>query len=154
VSTATAWRYVNETVALLSARAPKLRAAKKNKLAFVVIDETLIPIDRVAADRPFYSGKHKRYGMNLQVISSPEGTILWVSGALCGSTHDLTAARTWGIIRELDASELIVLADKGYLGAGEPLITPYRGSNKPASQRTPIGPTPSTAPPQNAPTPS
>jgi Helix-turn-helix of DDE superfamily endonuclease len=50
VSTATAWRYVNETVALLSARAPKLRAAlraaKRNKLAFVIIDGTLIPIDR------------------------------------------------------------------------------------------------------------
>ena len=54
VSTATAWRYVNETVMLLSARAPKLRAAlraaAKSKLAFVVLDGTLIPIDRVAAD--------------------------------------------------------------------------------------------------------
>jgi hypothetical protein len=27
----------------------------------------------VAADRPFYSGKHKMHGMNLQVISSPDG---------------------------------------------------------------------------------
>src|SRR5690242_6520067 len=84
ISTATAWRYVNEAVALLSARAPKLcaalRAAKKNKLAFVVLDGTLIPIDRVAADRPFYSGKHHRHGMNLQVIASPGGDILWVSG--------------------------------------------------------------------------
>jgi hypothetical protein len=139
VSTATAWRYVNETVALLSARAPKLRAAlraaKKNKLAFVIIDGTLIPIDRVAADRPFYSGKHKRHGMNLQVIASPDGTILWVSGALRGSTHDLTAARIWGILRELAASGLVVLADKGYHGAGDPLLTPYRGRNKPASQK-------------------
>jgi hypothetical protein len=32
--------------------------------------------------------------MNLQVISSPDGTIVWMSGALRGSTHDLTAART------------------------------------------------------------
>jgi hypothetical protein len=32
--------------------------------AYVVIDGTLIPIDRVAADRPFYSGKHRRHGMN------------------------------------------------------------------------------------------
>jgi hypothetical protein len=46
--------------------------------AFVVIDGTLIPIDRVAADRPFYSGKHRRHGMNLQVISSPQGAILSV----------------------------------------------------------------------------
>jgi hypothetical protein len=122
VSIATAWRYVNEAVALLSARAPKLRAAlraaKKHKLAFVVLDGTLIPIDRVAADRPFYSGKHKRHGMNLQVIASPGGDIVWVSGALRGSTHDLRAARIWGILRELAAAGLVVLADKGYHGAG------------------------------------
>jgi hypothetical protein len=139
VSTATAWRYVNETVMLLSARAPKLRAAlraaKKSKLAFVVLDGTLIPIDRVAADRPFYSGKHRKHGMNLQVIASPEGDIVWVSGALRGSTHDLRAARIWGILRHLAAAGLVVLADKGYQGAGPPLITPYRGRNKPASQK-------------------
>ena len=50
VGTSTAWRYVNETVALLSARAPKLRKAirdaKKNGHAYVVLDETLIPVDR------------------------------------------------------------------------------------------------------------
>lgn len=27
-------------------------------------------IDRVAANRPFYSGKHRHHGMNLQVISA------------------------------------------------------------------------------------
>ncbi len=37
----------------------------------MVIDGTLIPIDRVAADRPFYSGKHRHHGMNLQVIAAP-----------------------------------------------------------------------------------
>jgi Helix-turn-helix of DDE superfamily endonuclease len=52
VGTATAWRYVSETVRLLAARAPRLapalRAAKKAGHAFVVIDGTLIAIDRVA----------------------------------------------------------------------------------------------------------
>ena len=88
VGTATAWRYVSETVALLAARAPKLRSAlreaRKAGHAYVVIDGTLIPMDRVAADRPFYSGKHKKHGMNLQVIASPDGEILWVSGPLPG----------------------------------------------------------------------
>jgi hypothetical protein len=65
VGTATAWRYVREAVALLAARAPRLPAAKKAGHAFVVIGGTLIPIDRVAADRPFYSGKHRRHGMNM-----------------------------------------------------------------------------------------
>ena len=64
VGVTTAWRYVNETTALLAARAPKLRqavrAAKKAGYAYVVLDGTLIAADRVAADRPFYSGKHKK----------------------------------------------------------------------------------------------
>jgi Helix-turn-helix of DDE superfamily endonuclease/DDE superfamily endonuclease len=78
VGTATAWRYVTETVALLAARSPKLRQAldqaRRAGQAYLVIDGTLIPVDRVAADRPFYSGKHRRHGMNLQVIASPDGT--------------------------------------------------------------------------------
>jgi len=52
-----------------------------------VLDGTLIPIDRVAADRPFYPGKHKQHGMNLQVIASLDGDLLRVSGALPGSGH-------------------------------------------------------------------
>ena len=137
VSTATAWRYVSETVRLLASRAPKLRGALRaaHRHAFVVLDGTVIPIDRVAADRPFYSGKHRRHGMNLQVIASPDGEILWVSGALPGAVHDLTAARIWGILRELAAAGLIALADKGYTGAGDPVLTPYRGRGKPASQK-------------------
>jgi hypothetical protein len=54
---------------------------------------------------------------------------------LPGSVHDLTAARIWGIVRRLAAAGLIVLAGKGYHGAGQPVITPYRGRNKPASQK-------------------
>ena len=77
--TTTAWRYVEEAVALLASRAPKLRRAvrdaKRAGRAYVVLDGTLLPIDRVAADRPFYSGKHKKHGMNLQVIGSPDGHV-------------------------------------------------------------------------------
>ena len=139
VGTATAWRYVRETVTLLAARSPKLRralaGAKDAGHAYLVIDGTLVPIDRVAADRPFYSGKHRRHGMNLQVIATPGGDIVWVSGPLPGAVHDLTAARIWGIVRELAASGLVVLADKGYHGAGDHIRIPYRGRNKPASQK-------------------
>ena len=100
-----------------------------------MIDGTLIPIDRVAADRPFYSGKHRRHGMNLQVIaSSGRGHRVGVR-ALPGAVHDLTAARIWGILRELAAAGLIVLADKGYHGAGDHIRTPCKGKNKPESQK-------------------
>ena len=101
VGTTTAWRYVNETTDLLAARAPKMRTAVRDAVkagyAYVVLDGTLIPVDRVAADRPFYSGKHKRHGMNLQVIASPCGNILWVSGPLPGAVHDKRAEWIWGV---------------------------------------------------------
>ena len=129
--TGTAWRYVTQTVGLLAARSPKLRKALRDAgqagHAYVVIDGTLIPTGRVAADRPFYSGKHHRHGMNLQVISSPDGDIVWVSGALPGAVHDLTAARIWGILRELAASGLIVLADKGLHRRRGPHPHPLQG---------------------------
>jgi hypothetical protein len=47
---------------------------------------------------------------------------------------DLGISRIWGIVRELAACALIVLGDKGYLGEGD-IRTPYRGRNKPASQK-------------------
>ena len=138
VGTATAWRYVNEVVALLAARAPKLRKAVRDAgnagHAYVIVDGTLIPIDRVAKDRPFYSGKHKKHGMNLQVIASPHGDLLWVSGALPGSVHDKKAEWIWGVLDELEAAGLIVLADKGYQGAAHAKV-PYKGKNKPQSQK-------------------
>ena len=138
VGTSTAWRYVNETVALLAARAPRLRTAvrdaRKAGHAYVVLDGTLIPVDRVAADRPFYSGKHRKHGMNLQVIASPDGNILWVSGALPGSVHDKKAEWIWGVLAELEAVGLVTLADKGYQGSTYAKI-PYKGKNKPQSQK-------------------
>jgi hypothetical protein len=138
VGTATAWRYVTETVALLAAHAPKLgqavRAAARAGYPFVVLDGTLARIDRVAADRPFFSGKHHCHGMNLQVISGPAGQLLWVSGPLPGSVHDMKAAWIWGIEDELAAADLPALADKGYHGAAHAKV-PYRGRGKPESQK-------------------
>jgi hypothetical protein len=53
----------------IAARSPKLRRALRDAStaghAYPVLDGTLIPIDRVAADRPFFSGKHRKHGMNL-----------------------------------------------------------------------------------------
>jgi DDE superfamily endonuclease/Helix-turn-helix of DDE superfamily endonuclease len=139
IGTTTAWRYAGETVPLLAARAPKLRAAardaKKAGYAYVVVDGTLIPIDRVAKDRPFYSGKHRRHGMNLQVIASPTGDILWVSRPLPGAVHDKKAEWIWGVLKELQAAGVIVLADKGYQGSAHARV-PYKGKNKPQSQKT------------------
>ncbi|GGU86031.1 hypothetical protein GCM10010178_90190 [Lentzea flava] len=77
------------------------------------------------------------HGMNLQVIASPDGTILWVSGDLPGSTHDTAAARIWNILAALRETGLIALGDKGYHGYDTTghVITPCKGRNKPESQK-------------------
>jgi hypothetical protein len=72
--------------------------------------------------------------MNLQVIASPDGDILWVSGTLPGSVHDKKAEWIWGVLA-VEAAGLTVLADKGYQGAAHAKL-PYRRKNKPESRRT------------------
>lgn len=84
-----------------------------SRLAFVILDGTLLPIDRIAADTPYYSGKHKRHGMNVQVLTDPFGRLVWDSPALPGSTHDLTAARTHGIVEALTDAQLKCWAEQG-----------------------------------------
>ncbi len=95
VSVSTAWRYVRETVDLLAARADDVTTVgqKAARLAFAILDGTLVPIDRVHDQRPYYSGKHHRHGVNVQVLADPAGRLIWASSALPGSTHDLTAGR-------------------------------------------------------------
>jgi hypothetical protein len=129
IGTTTAYRYVTEAVDLLAALAPTLadtvRAASIK--AFVLLDGTLLPIDRIAADQPFYSGKHKRHGMNVQVPADPFGRLLWASPALPGAVHDVRAAREHGIIDALNQADVPCWADKGYRGAGGTVRTPCWG---------------------------
>ncbi|MDQ2587971.1 transposase family protein [Saccharothrix yanglingensis] len=129
IGLATVCRYIHEAVELLAALAPDLAdaayvAARK---AYVILDGTLLRIDRVAADRPYYSGKHKRHGMNVQVLADPAGRLLWTSPALPGSAHDLTAARAHGIVDALTTAGSPCWADTAYRGAGGPIRVPYRG---------------------------
>jgi hypothetical protein len=125
----TAYRYITEAVGLLAALAATLAEAVKtaSTKAFVILDGTLLPIDRTAADRPFYSGKHKKHGMNVQVITDPHGRLLWASPALPGAVHDIKAARTHGIIEALSEAGVECWADKGYRGAGGTIRLPCRG---------------------------
>jgi hypothetical protein len=129
IGIATDYRYIREAVEALAALAPSLSEAMKTirTKAFVILDGTLLPIDRIAADTPYYSGKHKRHGMNIQVLTDPFGRLLWASPALPGSTHDLTAARQHGIIEVLADAGLKCWADKAYQGAGEPVRVPFPG---------------------------
>lgn len=128
VGVATAWRYIREAITLLAATADDLHQAMSRirRLAYAILDGTLIPMDRVADQKPYYSGKHRRHGMNAQVIADPAGRLVWASAALPGSAHDLTAARTHGIIDALTSANVMTFADKAYQGAGGTLRTPFK----------------------------
>jgi hypothetical protein len=124
IGTTTVFRYIREALEVLAALAPSLSdavtvAARK---AFVILDGTLLRIDRVAMgsgrDRPYYSGKHKTHGVNVQVLADPNGRLIWASPALPGARHDMGAAREHGLIDALQAADLRVIADHGYRGAG------------------------------------
>jgi hypothetical protein len=129
IGTTTAYRYITEAVNLLAALAPTLTEAVRaaSTKAYVILDGTLLPSDRIAADRPFYSGKHKKHGMNVQVIADPKGRLMWASPALAGAVHDVRAAREHGIIEALAEAGIACWADKGYQGAGGTVRLPYRG---------------------------
>lgn len=129
IGTATAYRYVAEAIDVLAALAQTLADAMKtaSTKAFLMLDGTLLPIDRVAADRPLYSGKHKKHGMNVQVITDPMGRLLWASPALPGAVHDVRAAREHGIVDALTHADVTCWAGKGYRGAGSTVRIPYWG---------------------------
>ncbi|GAA3596810.1 transposase family protein [Streptomyces osmaniensis] len=100
VSVGTAHAYVTAVVAHLSRRSPGLlRVLRETDPEYVLLDGTLAECDRVGDSRADFSRKHRRHGVNVQVVADPAGKLLWISPTLPGRTHDLTAARTHGIIR-------------------------------------------------------
>lgn len=64
--------------------------------------------------------------MNVQVIVDPAGNLLWISPALPGRTHSLTAAHTHHIIRICQRQGVPILADRAYIDAGSWVTTPIR----------------------------
>ena len=138
VSIATAYRYVHEAIDVIAAHAPDLQDVLVQGLgegwAFVCLDGTLIPSTRSSAPSEaghdlWYSGKHKRHGGNIQVLTDPSGFPVWVSEVEPGSTHDITAARlhVLGALYPAAAHGLPTLTDKGYTGAGIGIHVPTKG---------------------------
>lgn len=127
ISVGTAHAYVAAVVGHLSRRAPGLlRVLRETDPDHVLLDGTLAECDRVGDSRADFSQKHRRHGVNVQVVADPAGKLLWISPALPGRTHDLTAARTHRIIRICERQGVPVLADRAYIGAGSWVTTPIR----------------------------
>src|SRR5512135_2452918 len=76
----------------------------------------------------WYSAKHRAFGANVQFLSAPDGTPLWVSGAEPGSMPDITAAREHCLpaLYKAAADGLPTLADAGYQGAGIGIHHPFK----------------------------
>ena len=140
ISVATAYRYLHEAIDVIAIHAPELTDVVAHGLdegwAFVCLDGTLIPSTRCSARSEaghdiWYSGKHKRHGGNIQVLTGPSGYPEWVSDVAPGSTHDLTAARAHALpaLYPAAARGLPTLTDKGYVGAGIGIHVPTKGRN-------------------------
>jgi hypothetical protein len=141
IGTTTAFRYIREAIEVLAALAPSLRDAMTVAMrkAFVIIDGTLLRIDRVGMrsgrDRPYYSGKHKCHGVNVQVVADRAGRLIWASPALPGARHDMGAAREHGLLEALRAAGVRVIADNGYHGAGFEIPQRRRRSDPDTGER-------------------
>lgn len=57
---------------------------------------------------------------NVQVLADAAGRLVWASAALPGLVHDLTAARTHGMIDALTSANVLTFADKGYRAPAAP----------------------------------
>lgn len=82
-SVGTAHAYAAAVVDLLADRGPGLlRALREADPDYVLLAGTLAECDRVGDSRADYSHKHRRHGVNVQVVTDPGGRLLWLSPAL------------------------------------------------------------------------
>lgn len=140
ISVGTTHTYASSVIALLADRAPGLlKVLRESDPDYVLLDGTLAECDRTGDGRADYSHKHRRHGVNVQVVTGPTGHVLWISPTLPGRAHDLTAARAHRIIRICERQGVPVLADRAYQGAG-PWVTTGRkrppGGELSPTQRT------------------
>jgi hypothetical protein len=141
ISRATAYRYLDEVIAVLAAEAPELsqalERARGEGFSHVILDGKVIPCDRCKEPAVsvkgevidlWYSGKAHTHGGNVQAVCAPGGFPLWVSEVEPGSVHDLTAARAHALpaLYPAAAAGLPTLADSGYDGAGIGILIPVK----------------------------
>ncbi|GAA3595702.1 hypothetical protein GCM10022295_91060 [Streptomyces osmaniensis] len=80
ISVGTVSVHVPAVVDLLADRAPGLlRALREADWDYVLVDGRLAECDRVGDSRPDFSHKHRRHGVNVQVVTNPDGRLLWIS---------------------------------------------------------------------------
>jgi len=135
ISPATCWRDVAEGISVLADRGRRIslrdvaRLAVKMGWDYLIVDGVHVPAvtfgRKTGGQRAFYSGKHKRHGLNVQTVCSPAGELLWAAAPAPGATVDITAARRAGIAGDI-LRFLGLFADLGYLGLDKDVVTGRR----------------------------
>ncbi|GAA2425543.1 hypothetical protein GCM10010421_10380 [Streptomyces glaucus] len=88
ISASTAHACTTAVVDLLAARAPgPLKVLRGHEPEYVLLDGTLAECGRGGDGRADCSYKHRRHGVNVQVLTGPFERLLRASPALPGSTH-------------------------------------------------------------------
>ncbi len=91
MSVGTAHAYTTAVIDLLADRSPGLlKILRETDPEYVLLDGTLAECDCVGDGQADYSHKHRRHGVNVQVVTDSTGQILCISPALPGRCHDLT----------------------------------------------------------------
>ena len=90
-----------------------------------IVDGTLLPCWSWATHPRLYSGKHKTTGMNVQVVCTLDGELVWISDPIEGAHHDVFCLDESGVLQMLDPRDWT--GDKGYVGRD--MITPVKKIN-------------------------
>lgn len=123
----TAWNNVQVIVAFLADVLPydeqeDLPVLVEDKIC--LIDGLLIPTFHWRHRKDLLNGKHRRYGVNIQLFVDVHGRIIGASQAFPGSWHDMHCFRAAGW-SDLVAHSSGGIADLGYQGAAE-LVVPVK----------------------------
>lgn len=127
ISVGTIHAYTTAVIDVLADRSPGLlKVLCETDPEYLLLDGTVAESDRVGDGQADYSHRQRRHGVNVQVVTGPAGQILWISPALPGRCHGLTAARTYRIIRICERQRVPILAGRAYTGAGSWVTTGRR----------------------------
>jgi len=131
IANSTAWEYHQLMVAFLAevlgTPDEELPALLEGKICLV--DGTLVATFNWRHRSDLLSGKHRKYGVNLQVFVDVHGRLIAISPASPGSWHDIHCLREAGWV---DLLQQIghALGDGGYAGEPDAINTPIKKKPK------------------------
>jgi hypothetical protein len=133
IGTTTAWEYAHLMAAFLAdvLGCPAEELAEQVSEKVILFDGTLVPTFNWRHRRDLHSGKHKRYGANVQAVADIHGRVTGASRPFPGSRHDKHCYDEAGLEQVAQASGGGV-GDAGYQGTG--LVTPIK--KKPGQELT------------------